>query len=209
MRSALTTEWRNVITTGSLNTFFVSGRRLTDAMAEFTDWRSKVLWSFSFLEIKENVSCFAALSCSTHTLYEAPQCVPFEQDLSSRFWSTVVLFITLYKIVLTVKSMIKPLFVTRLSVSNKAATFFHRAVQVTCPVWGYSVKSMLSSSTVRFNSPQRWHCKSSNKHSTMWVYLFSPLGVNREPRVLYETSVAILGLEAVKWIDFIEYELCH
>lgn len=136
MRSLLTTEWRNVITTGSLNTFFVSGWRLTDAMAEFIDWRSKVFWSFSFLEIKENVSCFATLSCSTHTLYEAPQCVPFEQDLSSRFW---VLFITLYKMVLTVKSMIKPLFVTRLSVSNKAATFFHRAVEVTCPVWGYRV----------------------------------------------------------------------
>ena len=125
MKSVLTTEWRNVITTGSLNTFFVSGRRLTDAMAEFIDWRSTVLWSFSFLEIKENVSCFSAPSCSTYTLYEALQRVPFEQDLSSRFWSSSV-YITLYiKILLTVKSMIKPLLVTRFSLTNKAATFFH------------------------------------------------------------------------------------
>ena len=151
MRSVRTTEWRNVITTGSLNTFFVRGRRLTDAMAEFIDWRSTVLWSFSFLEIKENVSCFAALSCSNIRCTRRRSVYHL-----SRIWAVVfevVLFITMYKMVLPVKSMIKPLFLTRLSVSNKAATFFYRAAQVTSLVWGYNVKRMLSSSTVRFNKP--------------------------------------------------------
>lgn len=54
-RSVLTTEWRNVITTGSLNIFFVSGRRLTDKMAEFIDGCSMVRWSFSFLQIMEKL----------------------------------------------------------------------------------------------------------------------------------------------------------
>ena len=55
IRSVLTTEWRNVITTGSLNIFFLSGRRLTDTMAEFIVGRSTVCWPLSFLQIMKGI----------------------------------------------------------------------------------------------------------------------------------------------------------
>lgn len=67
-----------------MNIFFLSGRRLTDTMAEFIVGRSTLCWPLSFLQIKENKSYLTALSCSTITLYKVvlPFKSIFEKQLS-------------------------------------------------------------------------------------------------------------------------------